>query len=174
MLSGRTGGIFVAPAGTCVLMPFAGDGRTMWYGGTLNILGAPPGSKAQLVDQNNVIIAEAIVGFGGQAQFFRPPKCDFPIGMFPNLRLMLSAAVSISNIVFCSAPTLFSNNNGFPLFINSQNWTPKQYETSQCNNFAFTANGRTMMMQCTKENAKSIRILPPLTHYSYYGLRPRL
>lgn len=70
----RTGGMFIGPAGSCFPMPFARDGQTIWYGGMVNILGAHPGSKTQLVDKNNVIVAEAVVGFRGEAQFFRPPR----------------------------------------------------------------------------------------------------
>lgn len=163
-LQERTGGLFVGPAGTCLPMPFAGDGCTIWYGGSLTIFGAPPGCKAQIVDKNNIIVAEAVVGFHGEVQFFRPPDCNFPIGMFPNMRMMLSSCIVNGTIFLPNGPLpTTSTQFTFPLFINSQNWKPKQYSKPFFNNMLYTLNGDTMM-QCTRTNDIAKPIVPPLAH----------
>jgi hypothetical protein len=152
-------------------MPFSGDGTTIWHGGSLNVIGAPPGSKAQIVDKNNLIIAEAVVGFNGLAQFFRPPDCNFPVGWFPGLRLLLSAPDVRGPVVFPAAPLPAARDSfAFPLFINSQNWAPSPYKGPHFNNVLLNGGGE-MAMQCSRVNAPTNRIMPPPLRL---GFRPRL
>ena len=164
-LPGETGGMFIGPAGSCFAVPYAGNGRTIWYGGMMKIIGAPP----QIVDKNNMIIAEAIVGFDGEAQFFRPPHCNFPVGQFPNLRLMLSVFVE-GKIIFSTEPSsiVMHSKMSDSLFINSQKRRPAPYQNP---NFNHVLNENTSM-RCTRVNEGSETNFPPIFRRS--ELRPRL
>jgi hypothetical protein len=144
--TGRTGGMYAGLAGRILPMPGSGDGVTLWVGGSLRVPGVPPGTQAQLIGWQkwrggNVILAESIFGFDGVAQFFRPPDCDFPVGRAPGLHLRISHH-SVTGLVEYPArplPLSPSRTQAFPLFINSQNWSPQQYgPNSMINNTMFT------------------------------------
>jgi hypothetical protein len=139
--TGVTGGVYAGSAGRLLPMPGSGDGVTLWVGGGLQVPGVPPGTQAQLIDWQKTIYAEAIFGLNCQAQFFRPPNCDFPIGRIFGLTLMISYHGITGPVQFSSRPLPLPAQGGafhaFPLYINSQNWSPPQYGPAT-NNVLYT------------------------------------
>lgn len=164
-LMGTTGGIRTGLAGRIISIPGSGDGATLWVGGELMVPGVPPGTKGLLVDWRKTIYAEAIFGFEGRAQFFRPPYCDFPVGYVHGLQLHLSRGCVTGPVRFpCRAMPAHDNNGprAFPLFTNSQNWTSKHYKSGLTNNVLFADPlSPDTLMQCTRINKPYPQILPP-------------
>ena len=167
--TGRTGYQYGGMAGRLLPMPGSGDGVTMWVGGSLWVGGVPPGTQAQLVDGYKVVYAEAIFGFNGLAQFFRPPMCDFPVGCMPGLNLMISYGGVTGPIRFPTQPLPLPTGDAarFPLFINSQDWMPSRYTAHSTNNNVLlvasspSSSGFDYVLQVTRGNTRHRSILPP-------------